>query len=298
MLAENIQSNLKSTTLIKLWTPNAISLMTFFLGFPSGIALASINWIRMGMKGKALAHIAGGVAGVLLILLFPDNLSQLLGLVINIGYTTYFRQQMKNDIATMTDARVQYAHWFSGFLLSIAILGIMVIVVVVLLSLEVFIAGQLPGHAMYYSNRGDNYLKNGNHDQAIAEYTQAIELDPTLAAFYYNRGLAYEYKEDFENAISDFSQVIRMNSKDGGAYFERGYNYSMKGDFNLAIADYTQVIQLDSKNAYAYTNRGLAYENLGQKNEAIKDFERALEFTTDPNLRQGVEAELLKLKGE
>jgi tetratricopeptide (TPR) repeat protein len=298
MLAENIQSTLKPTPILKLWTPNAISFMTFFLGFPSGIALASINWIRMGMKGKALAHIAGGVVGILLFSLLPDNLGALLGLVINIGYTAYLRQQMQYDIATMTDANVQNAHWVSGFLISIAILGILAIVVVVLAAVQVFITGQLPDHAMYYSNRGDNDLKNGDYDQAIAEYTYAIELDPSLTSFYYNRGLAYGSKKDYDNAISDFSQVIKMNPKDGGAYFERGFAYSLKGDLELAIADYTQAIQLDSENAYAYNNRGLAFENLGQKNEAIKDFERALELTTDPNLKQGVEEELLKLKGK
>ena len=298
MLAENTQSSLKSTPILKLWTPNAISLMTFFLGFPSGITLASINWIRMGMKGKAIAHMAGGVVGILLLILFPDTLGQLLGLVVNIGYTAYLRKQMKDDVASMTDANVQYTHWFSGFLISIGTLGIIVIVTVVLLTLQVFIAGQLPGHAMYYSNRGDSYLKNGNYDQAIAEYTQAIELDPSLTSFYYNRGLAYANKADYDNAISDFSQVIKMNPKDREAYFERGYNYSMKGDLELAIADYTQVIQLDPKNAYAYNNRGLSFENLGQKEEAIKDFETVLELTTDPNLKQGVEEELLKLKGK
>jgi tetratricopeptide (TPR) repeat protein len=298
MLAENTQTGLKSTPVLKLWTPSAISLMTFFLGFPSGITLASINWIRMGMKGKALAQIAGGVVGILVLVLLPDNPGRLLGLVINIGYTAYLRQQMKDDIAAMTDANVQYAHWFSGFLISIGTLGIIGIVVIVLLTLQVFIAGQLPGHAMYYSNRGDGYLDNGNYDQAIAEYTQAIELDPSLTSYYYNRGLAYRGKADYENAKSDFSQVIKMNPEDGEAYYQRGLNYSTKGDFELAVADYTKAIQFGSEKAYAYTNRGLAYENLNRNNDAINDFEQALELTTDPNLRQGLEQELLKLKGK
>lgn len=298
MLAENIESGLKSTPTIKLWTPSAISFMTFFLGFPSGITIASINWIRMGMRGKALAHIVGGVVGIFVLILFPDNLGQLLGIVINIGYTVYLRQQMQHDIDTVNNANVQYAHWFSGFLISTAILGIVVIAVVVLLAVQVFIEGQLPGHAMYYSNRGDNYLKNGNYDQAIAEYTQAIKLDPSLTSLFYNRGLAYSNKDDYDNAIADFSQVIKMNPKDGEAYFERGYNYSMKGSLESAIADYTQVVQLDPGNAYAYNNRGLSYENLGRNDEAIKDFETVLELTTDPNLTQAVEEELFKLKGK
>src|SRR6201988_1336755 len=126
MFAEDVQSDSKSTTILKLWTPGVIGFMTFFLGVPSGITLASINWIRMGMKGKAVAHIAGGLVGILALILFPDNLAQLLGLVINIGYMTYLRQQMKYDIATMTAANVQYAHWSSGFVISLISLGIIV----------------------------------------------------------------------------------------------------------------------------------------------------------------------------
>jgi hypothetical protein len=40
-----------------LWTPNTIGILTFFTGFPTRITLASINWFKMGMKGKAFAHI-------------------------------------------------------------------------------------------------------------------------------------------------------------------------------------------------------------------------------------------------
>ena len=132
MSTANVPSDLQPTTAIKLWTPMVISLMTFFLGFPSGIVLASINWIRMDLKGKALIHILGGIVGLLAIRLFPEGTGQLLGLVINLGYMTYLHQQMKNDLDTVTNANIQYAHWFGGLLISIATIGIIVIVAFVL----------------------------------------------------------------------------------------------------------------------------------------------------------------------
>ncbi len=41
--------------------------------------------------------------------------------------------------------------------------------------------------AAAYSNRGVAYKAKGEYDQAIADYSHAIELTPKLAAVYYDR---------------------------------------------------------------------------------------------------------------
>ena len=47
-----------------------------------------------------------------------------------------------------------------------------------------------PKQADLYTNRGDAWLGKGNLQQAIADYTQAIEIDPGYLLAYSNRGLA------------------------------------------------------------------------------------------------------------
>lgn len=298
MLNQNSLLVSQPTPTIKLWTPTVIGVVTFFLGFPCGITLAAINWIKMGLRGKALAHILGGIAGIGLILMLPENATRLLGLVINIGAMSYLRQQMKVDIEGIQNASVQPAHWFGGCLASLATWVVLAGAVVGFVLLQTIFETLTPGHALYYSGRGDDHLKSGNYDQAIAEYTEAIRLDPTLSTIYYNRGLAYSYQGDYDHAISDYSQVITLNPDDEAAYFERGYNLAASGDYEGALADYSRFIQLNPGDAYAYNNRGLIYEELGLMDEAILDFEKVLEITTDAALRQGVEAELRKLKGK
>ncbi|HXQ37134.1 MAG TPA: tetratricopeptide repeat protein [Anaerolineales bacterium] len=284
MFAEDVQSDSKSTTILKLWTPGVIGFMTFFLGFPSGITLASINWIRMGMKGKAFAHIAGGLVGILALILFPDNLAQLLGLVINIGYMTYLRQQMKYDIATMTAANVQYAHWSSGFVISLISLGIIVLVGFGVAYVYAFFEGLSPATAQYHANRGDDYSNNGDYDRAIAEYTKAIELETNQdrhAIQYYYRGLAFQDKGDVQNAISDFSQVIKIKPNESRAFFARGGIYLSNENYEFAVADFTQVIRIDPKYADAYYNRGLAFQYEGDFQNAISDFSQVVKI--NPN---------------
>jgi tetratricopeptide (TPR) repeat protein len=57
-------------------------------------------------------------------------------------------------------------------------------------------------------------------------------------------------KSDYDRAIADYSQAIRLNPNSGGAFFLRALSYSQKGDFDRAIQDYTKAIMLDPKLAF------------------------------------------------
>lgn len=283
---------------IKLWTPNAIGALTFFLGFPAGITLATINWIKMGMTKNVIPHIVIGVAGVIAIIFLPDNFGRIVGLALTLGYIAFFRKQMKSDIEKLERFEVQNARWYSGFFISVALYGIVLIGGIAFGVLQSVYESITPGHALYYSNRGDEYLQNGNYDNAISEYTQAIELDPSLSFLYFNRGIAYREKADYGNAISDFTSVIRLNPKDSEAYFERAKINLIIYNFNGAIPNFSKVIEINPNNAYAFYGRGLAYEQLKMTEEAMNDFEQALEITNDQDLKQAIEAELQILKGQ
>ena len=72
---------------------------------------------------------------------------------------------------------------------------------------------------------------------------------------YNNRGLAHYDKEDYDRAIADFTQAIRLDPKFGKAYDARANAYSDKGDHDRAIADYNEAIRIDSANPRAFNNR-------------------------------------------
>ena len=55
------------------------------------------------------------------------------------------------------------------------------------------------------------YGKKGDHDKAIADFTEAIRLNPKDAEAYYSRGGAYGEKGDYDKAIADFTEAIRLN---------------------------------------------------------------------------------------
>ena len=48
-------------------------------------------------------------------------------------------------------------------------------------------------------NRGNTYYRKGDFDQAISEYSKAVETNPNYALTYNNRGLVYDKKNYFKS---------------------------------------------------------------------------------------------------
>ncbi|MDR2485684.1 MAG: tetratricopeptide repeat protein, partial [Treponema sp.] len=74
-----------------------------------------------------------------------------------------------------------------------------------------------------------------------------------------NRGYENIMQKKYDQAIADLSQAIRLNPNDAAVYHKRGAAYARKGDCDRALADYNQAIKIDPNYALAYNDRGAAY---------------------------------------
>jgi tetratricopeptide (TPR) repeat protein len=119
------------------------------------------------------------------------------------------------------------------------------------------------------------------YNKAIADYTQAIKLDPTFAPAYRDRGVAYSYLGDYEKALADFNQALRLNPNDPATYRERGNVYGFQDDDTRALADYNRAINVNPNYASAYINRGNVYSRQGNVDMAIEDYTHAIRL--NPN---------------
>jgi len=133
-----------------------------------------------------------------------------------------------------------------------------------------------PKDATAYYNRGVAKSALGDMQSAIADYTQAIAINPKLAAAYNNRGGAKSALGDKQGAIADCDQAIAINPQYADAYYNRGVAKSALGDKQAAIADYSQAININPQNAKAFNNRGNAKSALGDKQGAIADLNQAI----------------------
>jgi tetratricopeptide (TPR) repeat protein len=84
-------------------------------------------------------------------------------------------------------------------------------------------------------------------DRAIADFNEAIRLNPRLEMSYENRGAVYGLKGDHERALADLNSALLLDSQDALAYQDRGVVHYEQKDYDRAIADSSEVIRLDPK---------------------------------------------------
>jgi len=122
-----------------------------------------------------------------------------------------------------------------------------------------------PNNPIGYSRRADAYFfGKGDYNSAIADYTHAIRIAPSptqthTVIDYLNRALCYQNKEDYDKAIADFETILRI-------------------DLNATV---TSLADFSSLLAEAYERRGSTYFRNGNYDRAITDLTQAIRF--NPN---------------
>jgi tetratricopeptide (TPR) repeat protein len=130
--------------------------------------------------------------------------------------------------------------------------------------------------AATYNNRGVGKAKKGYLDDAIADFTSALNQNPKFADAFKNRGLVYKSQRLPDKAIDDFNQAIQLDPKSPEFYNLRGAALLDKLEFNQAIADFNQAISLNQNYTNAYNNRGLAFAYTRQPSRALADFDKVV----------------------
>lgn len=122
---------------------------------------------------------------------------------------------------------------------------------------------KIPLHdAVAYTNRGNSCLELGDYDEAIADYNQAMQINPNYADAYYHRGNAHYDIDKYEDAIADYTQVIKINSN----YIEAYYN---RGNARLTLADKQGALEDFQKAADLYWQEGKIAEHKDIKDRIL-----------------------------
>lgn len=117
-------------------------------------------------------------------------------------------------------------------------------------------------------------------DVAIAACDRAIGSGQfsglELAKLHTSRGVERRRKGDLDGAIADYTEAIRLNPRDPFAHNNRANIRRDKGDLAGAVEDYTAALAIDPGYTAAYVNRGLVREKTGDIAGARADYEAAL----------------------
>ena len=140
-------------------------------------------------------------------------------------------------------------------------------------------SGRLPPQklAAAYNFRGQHWQVDGEMDRAIADYTEAVRLDPKYFRAYYNRANCFTANGDADKTIADLDTVLQLDPKVQYAYTNRGLAWLGKGEYERAMADFRAGLALDPADDLDYWATAMAHYAQGRFEAAAADMDIAWE---------------------
>ncbi len=155
---------------------------------------------------------------------------------------------------------------------------------------------------MAHNNLGIALKAQGKLDEAIAEFREAIRVQPDHAMAHNNLGVALENQGKFDDAIAEYHQAIRLQPDDAKAHSNLGWLlYAIKHDNDDAIAESRAAIRLKPDFAMAHNNLGIALKAQGKLDEAVMEYRTAIGLKPDDELAWKVNTNLgyvLRVQGK
>ena len=165
-----------------------------------------------------------------------------------------------------------------------------------------------PDASSYY-RLGRDSLEKGEYNEAISNFTAAIQLYPEHATAYLLRGAVYADNDDHDMAIADLEKGLELDPGNSNAkevlakiYGRRGAAYILEEDYASATDDFDRAIELNPNDsdikfagAGAYALRGLVYAMEGDYHSAIADLDRAIELNPNNSDFQDLRASMSTL---
>jgi tetratricopeptide (TPR) repeat protein len=153
----------------------------------------------------------------------------------------------------------------------------------------------IPAHPrdpeLYY-HRGNVRLGAGLGEEALADFTKAVELAPTEPIYLAARGLAYHrVRRDVPKAMADFSEAIRIDPKCHSAWYNRGLLDREQGHLEGAEQDLRRALSIRATPEGCLA-LGRVLHDRGDYDKALTLYRQALEIYREPDVRKSIAAEV------
>src|SRR5947207_248922 len=136
---------------------------------------------------------------------------------------------------------------------------------------------EVPDSPKLWNEHGVVLHQAGRHDDALASYRQAVEIDRKYALSWNNLGVLQAHQGDSEAAIASFRTGLQLQGTFTSARLNLALLLYQLRRFQLALEAYRQVLQTEPASAAAWNGIGLVLVELKRFPDARNAFVRAVE---------------------
>jgi Flp pilus assembly protein TadD len=168
------------------------------------------------------------------------------------------------------------------------------------------VLGQVPDSSEAHDNSGVALYNKGDHDGAIAEFREALRLNPNDYSTHYHLAVALANKHDLTGEISELREALRLNPNYGPAHYNLGvalayYPYWSRREkvrninkkdvemmigkhWENVIAEFREAARLMPKKDEAHYELGVYLERAGDRAGAFNEYRIA--YTLKPDNKE------------
>ncbi len=135
---------------------------------------------------------------------------------------------------------------------------------------------------------GEADFQKGMYNEAVALYSQVLEIDPKNYRALLDLGEAYLKAEKWDRAVSALQRAIEAYSRAFEPHYDLGLAYQQLGKPQEARSELKLAYRLNPGSVDVIYQLGVVAEKLGDLKDAQFQYESCLQF--DPNFRPAIEA--------
>lgn len=132
-----------------------------------------------------------------------------------------------------------------------------------------------------YTREGFVLLHRHDYDGAIDTFDNAVNANPNDAPAYYGRAVAHSCRGQLDDAVADYSAAIQLDPRSFD-YIERAGVYELTGNSVRAMADLDKAISLKSEDPILLLRRAQVAVRMDDASAAKADLDAAAKLEAGP----------------
>jgi tetratricopeptide (TPR) repeat protein/glutathione synthase/RimK-type ligase-like ATP-grasp enzyme len=138
-----------------------------------------------------------------------------------------------------------------------------------------------PMVGQYRLQLGRLHRSNGNIDESVASYREALTLEPENAAAHNDLANVLFDQGNLDEAIVEYGKAIAINEQFAMAWNNLGNAVKKKGQVEEAINCYRKALSIDPSSAITHFNLGFVLQELRRFDEAVASYRAAISCKPD-----------------
>jgi tetratricopeptide (TPR) repeat protein len=122
------------------------------------------------------------------------------------------------------------------------------------------------------------WRQTAEYHNLFALYTATLEKNPSCWMAHYNLGIVLSQQGEADQAIEHYRQAVALRPDYAEAHYNLGRLLVERGQLNDAIAHYERAAAINPADAEAQNNLGITLFGIGRADDAIAHYQKALEI--------------------